>query len=71
VLDDEVGEQRREIVVAWPQRAGGHQVALGKPDQDATDRAELRHQVGDGLREHDPGGIPAVPRVRADEPTVA
>ena len=47
------------------------EVPLGQPDEDAAVRAELRREMGDDLGQQDPGGIPAVAGVRADQPAIA
>ena len=62
LLDDEVGEQGREVRVVRPQRGGRQEVAFGQADEDAPDRPELRDDVVDDLGQQDPRGIPAVAR---------
>ena len=50
LLDDEVGEQRREVVVVRAQRGRRQQVPLGQADEDPAERPELRREMRDAPR---------------------
>ena len=71
LLDDEVGEERGELVVARPERAGDQEMPLRHPDEDPPDGAELAAQLLDHLGQQDPGRVPAVAGVRREEPPLA
>ncbi len=72
MLDDEVGEEDGELVVARVERAGQQQVAIRQPDEDPAPRApssaaSRRRTSGSRIR----AASQPVARVGAQEPTVA